>query len=340
MAAKKTKWDAVKPAKTAPEATGTIEEKPVTPTANEQESKDANIPAGDIGQTDDAEQQDDRTSIEATGANEAKGYTTQKPDEKPLILLVPYLKSEAAGEELKYALRTWDKNFDKKIRVLIVGDCEDWFADEVEHLPVEIHLIDEECGCDNPKKIKDAQSDVAHKIFTAIAAGAVDGDFILTWDDVFLLGPTTLHDIIQPRTEGGFQTAGKSGGRYNMNARRTEKLLKSLGLPTVKYDTHTPVLMDAERTAAIIGKYRAMEQGLLIKSLYFNTYDPEPRGLLTIKGGAGGTILLSVYSENPPLGIVETALRRRKYLNCNSKGWRAIKHLFETAYPDKSRFEK
>src|SRR5690606_3374506 len=109
-----------------------------------------------------------------------------KSDEA-ITLVIPYLKSEAAGEELKYALRTWEANFEKKVNLVIIGDKEDWFSDDVVHIPHDGHLIDEDCGCDNPKKIRNPQADVAHKLMTAISAGAVDGDFILSNDDIFLL---------------------------------------------------------------------------------------------------------------------------------------------------------
>lgn len=259
-------------------------------------------------------------------------------EEQVITVLIPYLAKEAAGDELKYALRTWEKNFQGDIRVVIVGDKEDWFSDQITHLPLEVHLIDEDCGCDNPKKIRNPQADVAHKLLYANTSGEVDGEFILTNDDIYLLGPTTLSDLRQPKILGNLLDITKKG-MYADNARRTAAMLKSSKKGTLNYGTHTPMVLDAVKLADTIRGYKATERGVLLTSAYFNHHQPEPRGLLRLNGGANGTILLSVYSETPPTDVVLKALKRRKYLNCNAKGWRAIKWMFEQEYSEKSRFE-
>lgn len=273
--------------------------------------------------------------VEDTGSEAA----IQAADGKPTVtVLIPYLASAAAGEELKYALRTWEKNFDGNIRVVVVGDKEDWFSKEITHLPLEVHTIPEECGCDNPKHIRNPQADVAHKLLYAITSGEVDGAFILTNDDIFLLGPTTLSDLQQPKILGNLQDITKKG-MYADNAKRTAAMLKSAGKETLNYGTHTPMVLDATKLADTIRGYQATEKGILLTSAYYNHHQPEPRGLIKLNGGASGTILLSVYSDTPPTDVVLKAMKRRKYLNCNTKGWNAIKWVFEQEYPEKSRFE-
>lgn len=262
-----------------------------------------------------------------------------QPTQPSITVLIPYLASAAAGEELKYALRAWEKNYEGPIKVVVVGDNEDWFSKEIIHLPLEVHTIPEDCGCPNPKQIRNPQADVAHKLLYAITSGAVDGEFILTNDDIFLLGPTTLNDLKQPKILGNLADITKKG-LYADNARRTAAMLKSAGKETLNYGTHTPMVLDSTNLADTIRGYQADEKGILLTSAYYNHHQPEPRGLIKLNGGSTGTILLSVYSDTPPTDIVLTAFKRRKYLNCNSKGWKAISWVFKQEFPDKSRFEK
>lgn len=274
----------------------------------------------------------------------ARPTTPETPDpsgDKPMVLLIPYLKSEAAGDELKYALRTWEENYAGPVDVVIVGDKEPWFSDKVKHIPHDGHLIDEDCGCDNPKKIRDPQADVAHKLITAIAARAVEGEFVLTNDDIFLLGPMDFAHLSFLRSNGTLDVGeGVPNGVYRQNALRTAKELTQRQLPIVSYATHTPVVMDAELLAETIKEYKATEQGILLSSAYFNHWYPNARGTVRVTGQRDCTILASVYRANPDPKVLQTALERRLFLNCNAKGWQGIKHIIEKAYPNKSRFEK
>lgn len=267
--------------------------------------------------------------------------TLQEKKDKPIVLLIPYLKSEAAGEELKYALRTWEANYADNIEVVVVGDKEDWFSDEVKHIPHDVHLIDEDCGCDTPKKVRNPQADVAHKIFTAIAADAVNGHFILSNDDIFLLGRIGFEQINFLRANGELDSGvGTSGGTYRQNALRTAQELSKRGFPTVRYGTHTPVVLESGLLAEVIKEYRATEQGLLLTSAYFNHWHPNARGVVRVTGQRDCTILASVYRSNPDEKVLADAFEKRLFLNCNAKGWNAIKSIFERVYDKPSRFEK
>src|SRR5690606_15364185 len=134
------------------------------------------------------------------------------------------------------------------------------------------------------------------------------GEFILTNDDIFLLGPTTLSDLKQPKILGNLVDITKKG-LYADNARRTAAMLKTAGKTTLQYGTHTPMVLDATKLTDTIRGYQATEKGILLTSAYYNHHQPEPRGLIKLNGGANGTILLSVYSDMPPTDIVLNAFK-------------------------------
>ncbi|NQD71987.1 MarR family transcriptional regulator [Sphingobacterium shayense] len=272
--------------------------------------------------------------------NDQEQSETQPVDSQniKIKILIPYLKSEAAGEELKYALRTWETYFKEQIDVVVVGDREDWFSPEIIHIPHEVYLVKEECNCPSPSMIRNPQADVTHKIFTAIASGIITGDFILTNDDIFLLGSTFVHDIQTLKAFGKLENMGKEGNLYNQNARRTAKALESINLPTHRYGTHTPMLLNAEKLLEIIEKYNALDNGYLLTSLYFNEVYPDARPI-QVDGTIKDTILASVYRSDVEPQLLRSIFDKRKFINCNSKGWSSIEKNLLEIHPVPSRFE-
>lgn len=255
-------------------------------------------------------------------------------------LVIPYLKSEAAGEELRYALRSWEKNFTEDIRVIIVGDREDWFSPEIVHIPHEPHLIKEVCACPNPALIRNPQADVAHKIFTAITVENISGGFIVSNDDIFLLGETTLADIESLKAFAhDLVKTGDRKGLYAQNNKLAAQALLANGLPTIRYGTHTPMAFHAEKLLEVIEKYNATEHGYPLASLFYNEVFPNARPIL-IDGGANDPILASAYRSDIDPIVLEKVFNTRKFLNCDSKGWKSIEKIIKKTFSTPSKFEK
>ncbi len=271
--------------------------------------------------------------------SKGSGAGIEGKEEKKLKVLIPYLRSEAAGEELKYALRSLQENLKEPFQVVIIGDREDWFSPNIIHIPHEVHLIKEDCNCPAPSMVRNPQADVAHKIFTAIASGEIEGDFILSNDDIFLLGPTYLSEIEVLKAFGTLDKGGKEGGIYNHNIKRTAKVLEANGLPIHRYGAHIPVLMNAEHLLEVIEKYNALDKGFLLTSLYFNERFPEARPI-QVTGTANDSILASAYRADIPKDLLAQVFQTRKFLNCDSKGWQAVRPFLEKAFPNPSDYEK
>lgn len=278
---------------------------------------------------------------ESNGNESSNGpeLETGSSEQKKLKVLIPYLRSEAAGEELKYALRSLQENLKEHFQVVIIGDREDWFSPNIVHIPHEVHLIKEDCNCPAPSMVRNPQADVTHKIFTAIASGEIEGDFILSNDDIFLLGPTYLSDIEVLKAFGLLDKGGKEGGIYNQNIKRTAKALEVNGLPTHRYGAHIPVLLNAERLLETIEKYSALEKGFLLTSLYFNERFPEARPI-QVTGTASDSILASAYRADIPKDLLAQVFQTRKFLNCDSKGWQAVRPFLEQAFLNPSDYEQ
>ncbi|SEG62761.1 hypothetical protein [Sphingobacterium lactis] len=276
--------------------------------------------------------------IEVAG-DDQETENQERNDVQPIQVLIPYLKSEAAGDELKIALRALQQNLKMPFEVVIIGDQEDWFSPEITYIPHEQHLVKEVCNCPAPAMIRNPQADVNHKIFTAISSGIISGNFILSNDDIFLLAPTYPEDIgILKAFRDDLNKTGTGTSLYAQNNLRAAKALAANSLPSVRYGTHTPMLFNADKLLEIIEKYNCLENGYPIESLYFNELYPDARPLI-LSGDANDSLLASAYRADIPKNVLDNVFKERKFLNSNSKGWISIKEHLEEAFPNPSRYE-
>lgn len=295
-------------------------------------------PKADQGDADPAGS-DKPPVIIASNENRSSDNAENKSENKGIAIVIPYLRSEAAGDELRYALRSWSDHFANKHHIIIVGDREDWFSPEITHIPMDPVLILEDCNCAAPALIRDPQADVTHKILALIAAGEIAGDFILSNDDIFLAGQTTLPDIQSLKAYGDLEDHGKGSGIYCGNALRTKRSLLNNGSPTVHFGTHTPYYFNAEILAEIIEKYGATEKGLLLESLYYNDQFPNARPI-QITGAQNDPVLASLYRDNAELALVQKVFAERKFVNCNAKGWVSVEPVVKSIFSNPSPYEK
>lgn len=281
----------------------------------------------------------DQASKEPKGEEINLDDATQTQGDQPIAVVIPYLKSEAAGEELRYTLRSWADHFLADHRIIIVGDKEDWFSPEITHIPLDPVLILEDCNCAAPAEIRNPQADVTHKILTLIASGEVTGDFILTNDDIFLAGPTSLIDIQVFKAFGDLEDHAKGTSMFCQNSLRTKQALAKEGLSTHHYGTHTPMFVNAEILAEVIEKFNATEKGYLLTSLYFNYRFPDARPI-QITGNIKDGVLASVYRDSVEPAMMWDLFQQRKFINCNSKGWLSVKNVIAKVFPQPSKYEQ
>lgn len=295
-------------------------------------------PKADQGDADPAGS-DKPPVIIASNENGSSDNAENKSENKGIAIVIPYLRSEAAGDELRYALRSWADHFANKHHIIIVGDREDWFSPEITRIPMDPVLILEDCNCAAPAQVRNPQADVTHKILALIAAGEIEGDFILSNDDIFLAGHTSLADIQISKAFGDLEDHGKGTSLYCQNALNTKRALLAENKPTRSHGTHTPMLLNAEILAEVIEKYGATEKGLLLTSLYFNDQFPNARPI-QITGAINDPILASLYRDNAELALVQKVFAERKFVNCNAKGWVSVEPVVKSIFSNPSRYEK
>lgn len=224
-----------------------------------------------------------------------------------LSVVIPYVKNEAQGEELRHAITSIQRNFLDNHRIIVIGDSEDWFEGE------EVIFIAHERTSKNP------QIDVCQKMELAITSELVSRDFVWTNDDIYFVSPVMLADIQVLKCIGELNP-DKFKGIYSQNLQNTMALLDSYKLPKNNFATHTPVVFNKERLACILDNLPEKEtKGYLISSLYFNSQFPT-----TIPIQLDWRIdnwCLPVITENPDPTKFRELLAKKKFLNNAESGY-------------------
>lgn len=178
-----------------------------------------------------------------------------------VLVVIPYRKSEAQGNELELAIKGWKKHFKEDFQIVVVGDCEAYLPEDVIHVP-------HECNIDNPPL------DIVAKLREVMLRFPQVDSFVLTNDDIYPVNDFTLAEVELLRVDGLLTDKKNTGKLYSENKERTLALLKSESKSLHDYGTHTPVLLETEKLLALFEVYSMDTEAYLISSLYFNTYFP------------------------------------------------------------------
>lgn len=263
-------------------------------------------------------------TVQASGAVADESPVLEKQVQDHTTVVIPYCKEFAQGKELLFALRSWYNNARFPANLVIIGDREDWFYEEVT-------VIEHQRTSDNP------QIDTMEKLKLAIESPEVTERFIWTNDDIYLVNRVSLAHIEIPKVLGELKPE-KFKGTYAENMSRTVMLLDKFGLPKLNYGTHTPVLFEKFRLKSMLERFPESESGVLFSSLYFN-FQPFPAYPVVLDWETD-QFLLPIVSRNPNEQKAKELLRRKVFLNNTVSGYSSwLENLLESMFPDPTIFE-
>lgn len=150
--------------------------------------------------------------------------------------------------ELRYSLRSLEKNFPDLGRVFIVGHKPSWLVG-VEHIPM----------ADVHKHNKDAN--IIDKVLAACRNGLSD-KFLFMSDDQILLQPTAFADM-RPYHYGDLRHKKESfwGNKWKQRLRATKDVLEKAGHTTLHYDSHVPTPYGREAFIKAVTKFPYRDGG-------------------------------------------------------------------------------
>lgn len=248
------------------------------------------------------------------------------PEVQKIAVVIPYLKRAAQGKELLFAMRSWAQNFDAAIHIVVIGDKEDWFGNDVIYIPME-------------QSSQNPQVNTFEALKLALTSDLVSDRFIWTNDEIYLVNPIGLAHIEVPKTLGYFNPKAYTG-IYKENMERTIKFLESRGcLNPLNFSTHTPVLMDKEEVVSLLELYPEITSGeYLFSGIYFAFKDNwhHPQWL----DWKHDSWLLPLVSQNPDKEKFSEMIVQKCFLNNSVSGYGKFLETYLTeVFPDKCRFE-
>lgn len=233
-------------------------------------------------------------------------------------IVIPLTKSEIGYKDLRYALRSIEKNVKNFKNIVIVGE-EPKFLKNVDFIPFS----------DDPDK-RWKERNILRKVQAACLSPLVTNNFLFMNDDHFI-----LHEIDAtkyPYYFGGTWTISwmKNRGTYRATANHTRRWLENRGFPDNNFDIHCPIIYNKEKFMKSFNEIDfETPYGYGIKTLYCasNRIDGEymrdmkmkmPYTLQEVKDKVEGRHVVSSTDVAIKYGLGE-------YL--------------QTMFPEKSRFE-
>jgi len=230
-------------------------------------------------------------------------------------------KSRWSNNELRYSLRSLEKNFPDLGRVFVVG-CKPAWLTGVVHIAME----------DVHKHNKDAN--LIDKVLTACQSGLSD-QFVFMSDDQIFLTPTRFSDM-KPLHYGDLKTKPDSfwgGGSWKNRLKATRDTLDANSLSTLNYESHCPTPYDRLRFVEAAGRFPYRDgNGFTINTLICNT--------ASVVGEPVGAKKATYESAEKDADKIRRSFKGKQYLGYSDDGLTdAFKSVLQEAFPTPSRFE-
>lgn len=238
-----------------------------------------------------------------------------KVAENKVLVVIPYLKSQAQGRELEFAINGWLRHFQENFRLVIIGDDPgflDNFSDQVEFVEckrVPVHPT-----------LCTKHLDFINKMQTIIALFPEYSAMIWTFDDVYAINDFCLADVQllkqhQSEMEGNYQDKN----RFIQDMARTREVLVAESKPIRNYTTHLPYYFEFEKLLELIEKFDMSKTSYVIENLYYNYYFPSRIPLqLNI---SFDNMRCAIWRSNPRMEIVRAAFSKQIWIVNSPEGY-------------------
>lgn len=241
-------------------------------------------------------------------------------------IVIPYSKSIAKGKELLYALRSWAKHLRFGTNIVVIGDREDWFSEEILFIP-------HESTSDNP------WIDRQDKLHLAISSPDVTERFVWAECNTYLVNPISLAHIELPKVLSELNPAKCTGINADCVS-DTILLLKNAKLASLDYDTGIPVLFEKQSLGAMFERFPELASGAYqLTSVYFNSL--QHLTMPVALNWQTDSFLLPIVSQRPNEAKVDELLAKKTFLHNAPQAYSMwFEHFLDKLFPEKSELEE
>ena len=172
----------------------------------------------------------------------------------------PYWHAGRKSDELRWSIRSVEKNFQGKFTPLVVGDCPDWYTgfhiqvNRIKNMPLR------------------SFRDMLNKMLVISSHELVHEQFVWMMDDIYFIQPFQLETLFIRRPAGKLNP-GRGGWQQLKRASKT--ILEELGLPTFDYATHLPHYVEKDKLHEMFSNFPPSKITYLWEILFNNIYQPE-----------------------------------------------------------------
>lgn len=254
---------------------------------------------------------------------------------KKVDLVYFHIEGPENSLELKYALRSIEKNFqNKNFQIHLIGEKPNWMSDKVNHIPI--------------KRISGRDytvyMDVIQKFKLTCGLPEIGEDFYRMMDDIYFINPVQKSDLDKLLAMEDF--AGVDMKTRNFNAsnkwanlmRKTIEVLRFEKKPQISYAHHLPQKFNKRNLIRLFQKFNIPANIYLIGTLYNNYFLRKKPDYFLLPKGAG--LKLGIYTAHYKAKDLHHLRGENLYLNHSTVAWNAeMKHFLNNLFPEKSSFE-
>ncbi|MFA5420043.1 MAG: hypothetical protein WC341_16440 [Bacteroidales bacterium] len=247
---------------------------------------------------------------------------------KKVTIVIPYILGPDNGLELRYTLRSIEKNFrHDNYEIIVIGDKPDWLTN-INHVPF------------TRVPVRDFRTfdDQLMKLYVALTECDITNDFIWTYDDTYFTSEVKLDDIKSLKAIRRIysrNTVEDFPGGSNWKI-CIMKALDDTGGKFV-YETHLPRWYNKRKMLTLFDKFDMLNRPTVIATLYYNYFfkDQEPQ---LIEDNKDHIRFLCRSTFEPDR--LEKIMRRSKFSNNNPAVWNKIfTETLQRIFPDSSKYE-
>lgn len=242
-----------------------------------------------------------------------------------------WLRAPMTWDDLRYSLRSLDKNLICDYRLWFCGDSPNFIRG---HRHIHHEFIN------NGQHFNIALN--SHIQLQKVLNHEEMGERILyMYDDVYFLKPVTLGDLAVPYCVGKMKQLGNT--KHQRLKQNTKNALIAKGKPHYDGETHLPRLFEKSKMLALFENYNIIEEKLLPFSLYLNEYaESQPIDLLNttkIKAGFyGAADERSYYFDN--YKDLKAVVDECTFLNHSNVGLSVyLQRYIQEKFKEKASFE-
>lgn len=247
-----------------------------------------------------------------------------------LDVVIPYINGPKDGFELRMALRSIEENLVAPygFQITIIGQLPLW-CKNVRHVPTELLAGPMAKAKDSIRKMK-------------LAAELCPNGFIYTYDDVYLVQPTALHEVQQRHHVTDLRGVDidarwpETDIQWRTGLKRSCHLLRQKGLDVLNHETHSPRWFEPISVKWVIEEYNLEQTPALLPTLYYNSVRPEVKSRLLLPIDRYKTVI----PRTATAAWLNNVARQTKVLNHRNQHLTPIiKAWLENRFRHKSSFE-